>query len=270
MKRASIGVSLLLVFGLSTVACNKQHEDQLPTDANQSHWVVVSAGDDVRNAHKDWAVHWRKVSLQNSGTGKQYNTTVWTFEPEAKAFTTLAPSQTLNLEPDDHGEAWYVKTPAGEGDSWGAVILRNDGGSDRDVAASYAISQEQTKRVKQADDRRWREAKAALEDGSDYIGFNDFYAKVNSVGLPVGKRYHFASCFGETLQMIYDPNLNPVANTCDFKTDIAIRADFDDRSQQEAVLKQLANGHPSICTVVASIEHDGLVHVHRVGLCESH
>ena len=104
--------------------------------------------------------------------------------------------------------------------------------------------------------RKQAEQEAENRERGEPIDYDSFYAKVNSTGLPIGKRFRFIADIETALLTMHDP-----AVTSGFSKTIVGEPAFDDQAQYEAFLR---GNNTKSRTIVASMGSDRQVQIHRI------
>jgi len=144
-------------------------------------------------------------------------------------------------------EAVVAKFPA-------SALVASD--RQRLAAVNEAIAKTEADRLAEAQRQKEEQARLAVEEGEP-IDYALFYAKAQSVGLPIGKRFRFRAQIGHNLllsEACGDPH-------CTGKMLGGNDAAFDDESQYERFLQGSDSQNR---TVVASMGSDGRIKIHRI------
>jgi hypothetical protein len=122
---------------------------------------------------------------------------------------------------------------------------------------------------KAAEAQRQREQQEAMERlmGTP-MDYATFYAKANSTGLPIGKRFRVEPvAFSPDMMQFNQQGTLGAKFLIGF---VSVKPDFDDTNQQEQVLKKALGktGGLVTCGVVVSMGDDRRVHIRRAENCE--
>jgi predicted negative regulator of RcsB-dependent stress response len=133
------------------------------------------------------------------------------------------------------------------------------------AAVNGAIAKEESDRAAEMQRQQAEQERLEAQSGTE-IDFASFSAKARSGGLQVGKRYRFKSWPGSNLNSLYPPGEGGRAGGTSGSLDDVV-ADLDDPTQRENVLKQLVSANFPVCTIVASMDYNGVIHIHRADDC---
>lgn len=127
---------------------------------------------------------------------------------------------------------------------------------ERLTAVNEAIAKAEAYRAAEMQRQQEEQEKLTREQGEP-IDYKLFYAKAQSTGLPIGKRFRFTSLVNHGLQL-HLPDYSEYPNLEDR---LFCEAAFDDEAQHQQFLlgKDYTNR-----TVVASMGSNGTVQIHRI------